>query len=349
MPYKYINYGISGSSASPRNQLRDGFQALIDSQFYNSTSIQTIMEEVVFGSGSFSSVDVRVNRAINSTNGEKLSDDFKQILFRDLGHATSIGYKYYFNDNYWIVTFSEIIMSLGTSCMVRRCNEYLRWIDEDGNYYEEPCAIDYKISRPRDSMGAENPVMPQGFTDVFAQLNDKTKKIRGNQRFLFGTPNNRVCMKVFGNGVQNMIRQETTDENSQRLVTLSMGGNFVNYDTDDVVGGIADRYKDYNIFTSGSTSGSYYILISPETASILENDTKTYNVQYYSGSVPSSGSFVFSVSGSSVPASNYSFSQIDGNNFYIVNNQQWAYNKLDVLANGASGSRLFSIELKGAW
>jgi hypothetical protein len=349
MTFKYLNLGLIANPASPKEQLREGFQALLNDQFYNTTSIQSIYEELNFGSGQLTEVDVRINRAINSVNGEKLGDDFKQILFVDLDHSTGIGYKYYFDNNYWVVTFSEIIMSLGTSCMVRRCNEVLRWVGTDGTYYEEPCALEYKISRPRDSVGTENPVMPQGFLDCYAQLNEKTELISGNQRFLFGRPKNRICFKVFGTGVQNMLMQETMNDESSRLLTLTMGGNFVNKDTDDIVDGIADRYKDYRTFTSASTVGTYDIVTNPVNNSILESGSAVYNVQYYLGSVAQSGSFIFSVSGNNVPVANYSFSAIDGNNFYVINNAKWLNDKLDILCSGSSGSRILGIELKGAW
>jgi len=349
MAYKYLNLGLAGYPNTTKEQIVNGFQAFLDDQFYNSSTIQTIYEETSFASGSLVAVDARVNRAINSTNGVRLGDDFKILLFKNVTHATGIGYKYYFANNYWITTFSESIMNLGVSCMVRRCNELLRWVGTDGTYYEEPCALEYKIDRPSDTSGAENPVTPQGYFDCYSQLNYKTQLIEGNQRFLFGKPNNRVCFKIMGSGVQNMLRQSTLDENSARLLTISLRGNYINNDTDDLVLGIADKYKDYNIFMSASMVGSYSIVINPPTDYILESGSSVYNVQYYSGSVAQSGSFVFTISGSSVPVANYTFATIDGNNFSVVNNEKWLSNTLDIIASGSSGSRILEIELKGAW
>lgn len=349
MPYKYLDYGTEGYPPAPKQQWRTGFQALLTEQFENASSYQEIYEETVFGSGDFYKTGVRINRAINSSNGEKLGDDFKQILFRDLDHATGIGYKYYFDDNYWITAFSEIIMSLGATCLVRRCNTRLRWMGTDGVYYEEPCAIEYKISRPRDSMGTENPVLPQGFVDVYAQLNDRTRLIKSNQRFLFGPPENRICLKVFGTGIQNALNQQTLDDTSSRLVTYSMGGNYVNKDTDDLELGIADKYLNIGYFTSASMANNYSVIINPPNCNILESGSAVYNVQYYQGLNPVSGSFVFSVSGSAVPVASYAFATIDGNNFSVVNNSKWLDNTLDIVATGASGSRIFNIGLRGAF
>ena len=349
MAYKYIDIGTPPYMGTTKNELIDGFQAFLTDQFENASTYQTIQEENGFASGSFVDVNVRVDRAINSATGQKMGDDFKIILFSNINHPTGIGYKYYFDNNYWITVFSESIKNLAASCMVRRCNERLRWMGIDGTYYEEPCAIEYKISRPRDSMGTTNPVMPQGFIDVYTQLNSKTEWVKGNQRFLFGRPNNRIAMKIFGDGVQNMLNQETMDDTSSRLAIFSMGGNFVNKDTDDVANGVADRYLDFGNQTSGSMAGIYSIVVNPIQSYILESGSAIYDVRYYLGNAVQSGSFIFTISGSSIPATNYAFSVIDGNKFSIVNKSKWLQNTLDIVCSGSSGSRILNYELKGVW
>lgn len=349
MTYKYITTGSPSYLGSTKNELIDDFQALLNDQFANASTYQSIQEEVIFSSGSFTDVNVRVNIAINSATGEKMGDDWKKILFQDIAHSTGIGFKYFFDDNYWIVVFSETIKNLAASCLVRRCNSRLRWMGTDGTYYEEPCAIEYKVSRPRDSVGTVNPVMPQGFIDIYAQLNSKTKLIKGNQRFLFGPVENRICLKVFGNGIQNMLNQETSDDSTSRLLVMSVGGNFINSETDDIINGIADRYVDFNKITSASNVGIYDIIIVPDIDSIVESGSLVYDVRYYSGSMIHSGSFVFSVSGSNVPVANYTMNTIDGNQFSIINNKKWLSDTLDIIASGSSGSRIMNLELRGVY
>jgi hypothetical protein len=349
MAYKYLPLGSPGYPTSASAQLTNDFQANLNEYFSIASTYQVIQEETSFGSDTYEYVEARVNAAILSPSGEKRGDDYKRLLFKDLAHATSLGWKYYFDNNYWLVTFTEIIKSLGNANMVRRCNEVLRWIGEDGTYYEEPCVIDYQIERSRDTGGANNPVVPSGFFDIYCQLNEKTNKIKGNQRFLFGTPDNRVCFKNFGQGTNNIHRTETTSGSSGALLILTVGGNYVNPNTDDLVAGIADRYKDHDVFTSASTVGAFSIIVTPETNDIIESGSAVYDVRYYSGSTVLSGSFVFSVSGSDIPTDHYSFSAIDNNSFYVVNHEKYLEDSLDILCSGSSGSRLLSINLRGAW
>jgi hypothetical protein len=347
--FKYFLSGSPTFHSSPNNVFIDGFQALLTDQFYNSSTSFTIQEETIFGSKIFNNVDVRVTRAIDSITGQKRGDDYKTILFSDLDHATGLGYLYYFDSNYWVVVFSEIIKNLAASAMVRRCNNVLRWAGDDGTIYNEYCVLEYTISRPRDEMGTVNPVLPAGYVNCFAQLNDRTQLIKGNQRFIFGTPNNRIAMKVFGDGVISFLNQKTLDDESGQLLELTMGGNFVNHEVDDLVNGIADRYLDYNTFTSASTVGSLTIVSNPPTNQIFESASAIYTVNYYRGSNPISGSFIFTISGSNVPADHYTFSSLSANSFSVINKERWLDDTLNVIASGSSGSRVLNLELRGKW
>jgi len=241
MGLKY--YQLSPPDVSASATMLENFTALINDQFAVATDVFTIQEETIIGSGSLVAIDVRVNTAIENVTGAKLSDDFKILLFKDLNHSVVLGQKYYFDSNYWLCVYSERLKSLSSNCMVRRCNDYLRWVDENGRYYNHPCIVDYSISRPKDTLGTENPVVPAGYINVYSQLNSETELIRGDQRFLFGRPNNRICWKVFGNAVQNTQNQSTIDPTSSTLLTLTVGGYQKNESLDNEVLGIADYYK----------------------------------------------------------------------------------------------------------
>jgi hypothetical protein len=347
MAYKY--FPLSTYSQSPSTEMKNGFQALLNDQFSNATDVYTIQEERVFESCVFVDVIARVNRAINSYTSDKQGDDFKLLLFPDIDHVLFVGQKFYFDSNYWLVYNVEAIKNLASSATVRRCNNSLRWMDSNGTQYSEPCSVDYKISRPRDIIGPINPVLPQGYIDVYCQLNSRTKKIKGNQRFLFGPIENRVAFKNFGDGINNYLNRQTMDDSSSSFLHLSMGGNFVNQDTDNITLGIADYYSNYRNLNSGSTIGSVDIIATPSINYVLESGSALFDVRYYSGSLVGSGSFVFSISGTDVPTDHYVFATESANTFSLYNIQKYTDATLDVLCSGSSGSRLLLFDLKGAW
>jgi hypothetical protein len=325
--------------------LVDQFQALLLDQFSVSTDNFDILEETVFASGSYTNVNVRITGAIDPITQIKLSDDWKRILFKDINHPISVGKKFYFNDNTWIVTNCENIKSLTASCTVRRASNVLRWMDSaTGSLMEEPCGIDGEYKNPKDSTATNAFITPGAYLRIYAQLNSKTRTIQDNSRFLFGNTGNWTCLRVFGGGTLNFQNLKTNDNNSAQLLTLEVGSSFINEDTDDIINGIADRYH-----YSTSASSIANIVVSPNDGKILELASQTFDVRYYSGSVVTTGSFIFSISGSNVPVANYTFSTLTDNTFSVTNNEKYLDSSLVVNCIGTSGSRTFDVSLAGSW
>jgi hypothetical protein len=287
-----IGVAISGNSTFNKNSTdyyKNEYQSKLNSEFMTAADAYEIQEEGEFESGIFTPVNVRVNTVKVSATGEKLGDDFKTLLFQDANHTTGVGYKYYFDDNYWLTTISKYIKSVTNSVVVRRCNNVLRWIDSNGVSQSEPCVIDHLINFSRDKNS--DPILPQGTYHIYAQLNSKTKKIKGNQRFLFGNSDNWECVKVEGGGVRNWLNNQTSNNNSARVLQLITEMNYVNEETDDVTNGIADAYRNV-----------YQLIISP--SAILGNVGDNYQLYPYLtvNNNPTSGSLTY-ISSKSTTAS----------------------------------------------
>jgi len=128
------------------------------------------------------------------------------------------------------------------------------------------------------------------------------------------------------------------------MLTLEVGTSYVNEDTDDIVLGIADKYK---YATSASSVNN--IIVVPNSGDILQSGSQIFDVRYYSGSVALSGSFVFVVNDNNVPTDHYTFSTLSNNTFSVVNNEKYLDYPLSILCAGSSGSRIFEVNLKGDW
>ncbi len=248
-PYKH--FVIDKRTTSSYGEIwKDEFQAMLDEQFLNSPTVTEIKEQDSLGSDKYNDILVRVNRGIGTYSGRNIGDDWKRILFSSIDHPVELGKKYFFDNNYWLVFNIDTYKNIASSCMVKRCNNVLRWIDEDGVFHSEPAIFDSIIARARDQISRDDIVLPQGYINCYVQQNDMTNKIKANQRFIVGNKKNRIGYKVFGNGVRNFLNEMTENDESANLVMLTMGGNYINADTDDLEKGIANAF--YSIYSIGN-------------------------------------------------------------------------------------------------
>lgn len=290
----------AGYSGSPSQYYKTELQNKINLEWPYASDIYQILEESPFSSGSYVHTEVRINHTPISTTGEKLGDDWKELIFKDITHSRGIGYKYQYDNNYWLTINSDIYRKVTASTTVRRCNNSLRWIDEYGNLYTEPCVIEYKIQSNKD-YGKGNFPIPEGFIQIYCQLNPNSRKIKPNQRFLFGNTDNWTAYKVYGDGVRNFLNNQTMDDDSTPLLMLTMGANYINEGADDLVNGIAEVNRIvYTISTSpSSVLGSVGDIIDFNSIIYL-NDVPTDKEVTYS--IISSGSGA--MSGSSLTLTN---------------------------------------------
>lgn len=246
MSYNYFASLRKLSGSNIQDEWTRDFQALMDDQFNNAYDVYTVEEETFFDSKIYQDVVVRINHIINTETGEKIGDDYKNILFKEYNHSIYLGRYYKFDNNYWLTINVDKIKSLTSTASVRRCNNLLRWLDENGGYHEIPCVLDNKILENRNySTAGSSLVLPSGVLECITQLNNETNIIRPNQRFLFGNADNWTAYKVQGGGVNNYNNIQTTDNDTGGLLKLTLVVDFVNPETDNVSLGIAEYYQ-YN-------------------------------------------------------------------------------------------------------
>jgi hypothetical protein len=243
MPYKYFSVSPS-INKTPKDLYLEELSYSIASEFHNSPDWFTIQEESPFGSGTLVNIDVRVGHVINTDTGLNQGDDWKKLFFKELNHDDGVGRYYYFDSNWWLVINAETIKSPTATAIIRRCNNTLRWITEDGAVHTVPCVIEYKINENRDySTAGSSMVNPSGIIEIMTQFNPVSNLIKENQRFLIGNPGNWKVWKVPGGGINNFNNLETSNNMSVGLLRITMIRNYINYDSDDLVNGIADALQ----------------------------------------------------------------------------------------------------------
>lgn len=243
--YKYMIASMHAGAQKgsiPKSDYLSLTQHTIDEQFYNASNWWTIQEETEIGSREYRPVDVRIAHVINAETGLKLGDDWKTLFFKSTEEPPMLGRIYTFDDSVWLTTNIESTKNLTATCTIRRCNNTLRWLDEEtGHFYEEPCAIEYLVKEPRDYATQGSPFKtPGGFLHIEAQFNARTNLINENQRFLFGNPGHWTGYRVIGTGINDFRNTKTYEWSEAKVLTIDMIADFVNNELDDIINGIAN-------------------------------------------------------------------------------------------------------------
>jgi hypothetical protein len=205
----------SNYSNSYSDYARNTLQEKINSDFLYAADIYDIEEEISIGALEFQTITVRIVHILKNNIGIKVGDDFKELIFSELNHIVGLGLRYRFDDNIWLTINSDYYHYPTISVVIRRCNNVLRWRDIDNSILQEPCIIDYKINENAFDQN-DKIIIPEGDIQVIAQYNDNSKKIRIDDRFIFGDQAFRV------RSINNFINKFTYDNESPKLLYLTM-------------------------------------------------------------------------------------------------------------------------------
>lgn len=112
----------------------------------------------------------------------------------------------------------------------------------------------------------------------------------------------------------------------------------------------SDIFETCVVTVSSSITDNYEIRIDPNINYILEGETQVFNVQLYKNALIEAESFVFELNEPNlVPAGNFDFAVVDGNNFSIKNISKYLDNSLAVKCTSLYGELIVYIDLKGVW
>lgn len=177
---------LACNDARPKTFWDEGLQELVNQEFDNASTVQyDIEEEKSFGSMEFEIVkECRITTLVDAKTGQRVNDDYKKIIFRDLHKTPEIGTRYRFDNNIWMVFSTDNIRTATSSAYLRRCNNVMATEDKYGNIHEEPCYIDYKITESQ-LFKEWTMDVPQGRIYVTCQHNQWTQNIEINKRYIF--------------------------------------------------------------------------------------------------------------------------------------------------------------------
>ena len=243
MALKYYNSSRPTRVSNPTQAYYNDFVAISDDIFSNAPNViyNEIQYEAHYGQRDFKPIPmVRVDSVVNYNTGIQVGDDYKIFMFTpDFPIEPFYGMKFKWGRNYWLVINVDNLGSLVTSAEVRRCNNTLRFFDENGNKIYEPCIID-QVLRFTNNNDTMTIVTGKAEQYVWCQRNSRTVKIQPNDRFLFGVPEQRIGFRLYAGGLGNSLNTITGDDNSPSITQFYMEEYEMDYQQDDIINGFAN-------------------------------------------------------------------------------------------------------------
>ena len=191
------------ATQTPPNMTLDNFylrnlqDKINDEWDYRSNRVDVEQEKTI-GKEDFFSLEV-VIQSVRNDKGDKVSDDVRRLVFRDIKHDVRLGTKFRFSYNFdleepnedkniWLSTNKDSA-SPTAQVVVTRCNMTLGSIftDENGEtqYHYEPVIVTTDLSMVNFYYN-DVIITPQAQVMIIAQHNEFTKKYFLNQRFVVG-------------------------------------------------------------------------------------------------------------------------------------------------------------------
>lgn len=195
----------------PSVTMREDFAENLLDHYEEATTYRELEQETDWGKLVFEPIKLRIIQTINPTTGENMGDDFRTLLFNAPSPITTIGKRYRIGQNIWITYNSMSYESTHLKTYIRRCDNTMNFIDENGIVVREPCYVSYYVNNTKTRFNADINT-PQMDITVTAQTNDITRKFKINDKFMFHgqtytiTAINRIANETtFGNNATNNI------------------------------------------------------------------------------------------------------------------------------------------------
>ena len=209
----YSNY-LHNVAKTPNQQWREEQQAFIDEMFDNSTVVRhDVYEEgYPFDFKFINNPECWVGTVLDITTGMvKDSDDYRSLYFKNTDHESGRGRYFKWADNYWIVyeTTTHELETIST-CNIRRCNNWLKWLTDKGEVVQYPCVIEGELTSANAQV-AKTITQANSHITVMVQGNPDTLSIRKNARFMF----NHSVYKFYA--INNYMQVDYVDDDAPLL------------------------------------------------------------------------------------------------------------------------------------
>lgn len=293
---------------SSREYYIHNLQQKIDDTYEWASNNFEIGQEITAGTLNFTKIICRITQAIHPKTGLNRGDDYRELKFLNTSDKRVVGKRYKFDDSTWICTNTDNYSYSTKSQIVRRCNNQITYINNDGEICYEPCIIDYAMKYSNVYYNNEVDI-PQGTIIVITQNNDFTNKIQINDRFIFNNQTFKVKSQI------NYLRNDTEEIDSVLLKSFEMYVDQVQPD-DNMELKIANfsRYKEVYPPRPKIINGTK---ISPELHELLQGRSVDFECYYIEDQVQTEYKYEFITNW--YDEDYYEIKILDGNHFTVTN------------------------------
>lgn len=280
---------------SAKQSIIDDNQENINELLDASSTYERVEEQQTVGTNNYEEIECRLNSLIDPKTGKSFGDEYRKIIFNNYGHTKWLGQMYRFGGYDWLTTNTNTIINASASSVLRRCNNVLKWYDENGILHNVPCVFERDISSENMKDGSSGVPQIWSTAKVMVQRNPETNSIKLNTRFIF-------------DGFAFQL-QQINNHISQTYMELYYFETQTQ-DSDDIKNNIANGNNEIPV-------GKTEVKILPMVNSIYLNDTQSFVVNKYVNGIANDDTFDIICSG--VNEENYDLIVVDGNNFKIKN------------------------------
>ena len=285
-----------------KTSIIDENQANVDEMLSAASTYMQVEEQTNAGSSIYNEINCRITSLIDPKTGKDFGDEYRKIIFDNYSHNKWLGQLYKFDNYYWLATNTNTRINASASSILRRCNNELKWYDDNGILHVVPCVFSREVSAENMKDGSNGVPQIWGTIKIQAQRNEETNLLKLNQRLIF-------------DGFAFQI-QQINNHLYLFVILIFLYIEFYLFETqiqvtDDTINDIVNGKMDTPI--TGTE-----IKILPSINSIYLNDTVVFKVNKYVNGVANEDTFAITCE--NVPIENYNLSIIDGNSFSITNN-----------------------------
>lgn len=231
----YSNY--LQNAKTPNQDWRGLQQEFVTEMFENTTILRTdVYEEgLPFDFDFKSNPECWVGTVIDVSTGlTKSADDYRTLYFKNLDHDAPRGRYYKWNNNYWIVYETTTDLETIANCNIRRCNNWLKWVNKKGEVIKYPCVIENTLTSANAQV-AKTITQANSHIDIIVQGNKDTLEIFKNLRILV----NSVPYRFYA--INNYMQKDAVNGETPLLFMDFYLDMLI--DEDNVEDNLADDYR----------------------------------------------------------------------------------------------------------